>query len=153
MAAEKNMKIPETAARFDHDKLAEWQQLAVEKWLGWDDDLWFSYHQACYVLGRIAHFVPIPKDDLKSGSYAWLLPRHTNGAGTFVRIPKPNLSPDTWMIAMILDMCALQASTMITWYYETNAIDDVQYIIDHFLCAAITITPSRDVGTASMLQK
>ena len=53
------MKIPETAAAarlFDDEKLAEWQQLAVGKWLGWNDDLWFSYQQACYVLDGIAQF-------------------------------------------------------------------------------------------------
>ena len=51
------------------------------------------------------------------------------------------------MIAMMLNMCALEARTTIDWYCETNAVDDVQYLIDRFLSAAITVTPSKEVGT------
>ena len=137
MAAEKNMTIPKSETQFDDAKLEEWQQLAVEKWLGWDEDLWFSYNQACYVLDRTGRFVSSRRDSSKHGSYAWLLPRHTNDTGTFVRVPRPNLSPDSWMIAVMLHMCALEATTTATWYYETNGIDNVQYLIDSFLGAAI----------------
>jgi len=139
LAAEKNIKLPETAAQFDFTKLEEWQQLAVEKWLGWDNDLWFSYKQTCYVLGRIGHFVSIPKGNLTSGSYAWLLPRFTNDAGAFVRLPKTNLGPDNWMIAVMLDMCTLESKIIDTWYHETNVVDDVQNLIDRFLGAAIKL--------------
>eukprot|EP00536_Pseudo-nitzschia_multiseries_P001419 jgi/Psemu1/300750/fgenesh1_kg.18_\ len=143
LAAENNMKIPETDRRFDSTKLEEWQQLAVEKWLGWDYDLWFSYGQACYVLSRTAVFVPIPKDEVYTGNYAWLLPRRTNDrGGTFVRLPTPNLTPDSWMIALMLDMCALKSEAMSTWYYETNAVDDVQDSINRFVGAAIRDNPS-----------
>jgi hypothetical protein len=148
MAAEKNMKIPKSEAQLDDAKLEEWQQLAVEKWLGWDEDLWFSYNQACYVLGRTGRFVSIRRDSSKHGSYAWLLPRHTNDTGTFVRVPRPNLSPDSWMIAVMLHMCALEPPTTATWYYETNSIDNVQYLIDCFLGAAITATQSIDTATS-----
>jgi hypothetical protein len=137
MAAEKDMTIPKSETQFDDAKLEEWQQLAVEKWLGWDEDLWFSYNQACYVLDRTGRFVSSRRDSSKHGSYAWLLPRHTNDTGTFVRVPRPNLSPDSWMIAVMLHMCALEATTTATWYYETNGIDNVQYLIDSFLGAAI----------------
>jgi len=141
MAAEENIKIPETDRQFDYKKLEEWQQLAVEKWLGWDDDLWFSYKQTCYVLNRIAHFVPTPRDAQRKGSYAWLLPRHSNDRGIFVRLPRPNLTPDSWMIALMLDMCALKPAAITTWYHETNVVDDVQHTIDRFVSAAITVTP------------
>lgn len=150
MAAEKNMKIPMSETQFDDAKLEEWQQLAVEKWLGWDEDLWFSYNQACYVLDRTGRFVPSRRDSSKNGSYAWLLPRHTNDTGTFVRVPRPNLSPDSWMIAVMLHMCALEPTTTATWYYETNSIDNVQYLIDCFLGAAIRATQSMDTVTTSL---
>lgn len=147
MAAELNMKIPKSAAQSNDGGLEEWQQLVVEKWLGWDDDLWFSYNQACYVLGRIGHFVSVPRDSSKRGSYGWLLPRHINDAGAFVRLPRPNLSPDSWMIAVMLDMCSLDPTTTATWYHETNGIDNVQYLVDRFLDAAVTATQSMDVVT------
>lgn len=138
LAAEKHLAIPETEDKFDVTKLEEWQQLAVEKWLGWDDDLWFSYHQACFILGRIAKFEPIPRDKSKKGSYAWLLPKHTTDTGaSFVRIPRPDLNPDSWMIALMMNMCALEPEAMATWYYETNTVDDLPGVIDRFIGAAI----------------
>lgn len=156
MAAENNIKIPQNdgiaQGQCDDDdvmKLTEWEQLALEKWLGWDDELWPSYKQACYVLSRIANFVTMPiKDSLKSGSYAWLLPRRQldDSIKTIVRVPKPNISPDSWMIAMMLDMSALQPKTTESWYYETNAIDNVPYITDQFIRSAIK-SPTRDVAT------
>jgi hypothetical protein len=64
MAAENNIKIPQNdgiaQGQCDDDdvmKLTEWEQLALEKWLGWDDELWSSYKQACYVFSRIENFV------------------------------------------------------------------------------------------------
>jgi hypothetical protein len=140
MAAEKNLKIPESKAQFNDAKLEEWQQLAVEKWLGWDDNLWFSYNQACYVLGRTAHFVSIQRDGPKNGSYAWLLPRHTIDSGAFVRLPRPNVSPSTWMIAVMLNMCSLEPTATAAWYHETNSVDNVQHLIDSFLSAALKAT-------------
>jgi hypothetical protein len=88
------------------------------------------------------------KDSLKSGSYAWLLPRRQldDSIKTIVRVPKPNISPDSWMIAMMLDMSALQPKTTESWYYETNAIDNVPYITDQFIRSAIK-SPTRDVAT------
>ena len=139
IAAEKNIKISKPEAQFDHSKLEEWQQLAVEKWLGWDEDLWFSYKQACYVLGRSGLFVSVPRDRSKHGSYSWLLPRHPSDEGAFVRIPRPNLSHDCWMIAIMLDMCALESMATATWYHETNTVDDVQHLIDCFLGAAMLV--------------
>ena len=156
MAAENNIKIPQNDGLAqdqcdDNDvmKLAEWEQLALEKWLGWDDELWFSYKQACYVLCRIANFVTMPiKYSLKSGSYAWPLPRQqvNNSIKTIVRVPKPNINPDSWMIAMMLAMCALEPKTTESWYYETNAINNVPCITDQFIRSAIK-SPTRDVAT------
>lgn len=145
MAAEKNMKIPEPEKRFDESRLEDWQQLVVEKWLGWDDDLWFSYMQACFVLDRIGHFVPFPKDGSKKGSYAWLLPRQMNNKGAYVRIPRPSLNHDCWMIAVMLDFCALEPSATSTWYHETNRVKNVQHLINSFISAAIVDTSP--VGT------
>ncbi len=149
MAAEKKMKIPEPEARFDESKLEDWQQLVVEKWLGWDDDLWFSYMQACFVLDRTARFVPFPRDASKNGSYAWLLPRETNEEGAFVRIPRPSLSHDCWMIALMFDLCALEPSATATWYHETNSVGNVQHLIDRFLAAAIVTTSPVVKATSS----
>jgi hypothetical protein len=48
----------------------------------------------------------------------------------------------------MLHMCALEPPTTATWYYETNSIDNVQYLIDCFLGAAITATQSIDTATS-----
>ena len=139
-AADKKLKILEPEPQFNDSKSGERQQLAVEKWLWRDDDLWFSCNQTCYVLGRSGHFISIPNDRSKNGSYARLLPRHANDVGAFVRIPRPNLKTDCWMIVVMLDMCALEPTATSTWYNETNSVENVQYLIDRFISAAMATT-------------
>ena len=147
MAIDQGLKVPEAdptaTAEKIKEKLTEWEQLAVEKWLGWDDDLWFSYKQACHVLSRIADFVPRPVSE--TGTYGWLLPRQEKSNEYTVRVPKPMLTPDNWLIALIFNMCALQKDRMTTWYQKTNPFTNIDEITDNFLGAAIKITTS---GTA-----
>jgi hypothetical protein len=144
MAIVQGLKVPEAdptaTAEKMKEKLTEWEQLAVEKWLGWDDDLWFSYKQASHVLSRIADFVPRPVSE--TGTYGWLLPLHDKSNGHVVRVPKPMLTPDNWLMALIFNMCALQDDRMATWYHKTNPFTNLDEITDKFLEAAIKVTTS-----------
>jgi hypothetical protein len=140
MALEQGVKIPVAQSKRDpekeEEKLKDWNLLAVEKWLGWDDDLWSSYRQACHVLSRVADFSPYRRD-IKTGTYAWLLRREDNDTGATIRLPRTALSPDTWMIALLCNFCALPHERTSTWYIESKEWTNVQDVTGQFLESAI----------------
>ena len=139
LALENGIKLPEIDSQRDEEleqKLLDWNLLALEKWLGYDDELWFCYHQATHVLARVAEFTPNPRD-LKTGSYAWLLPREESDEGEyFVRAPRPSLTADTWMIALIFDLCALPQKRTSTWYVESKVMKNIESVTEAFLEAS-----------------
>jgi trimeric autotransporter adhesin len=142
-ASEQGVKLPMIESTVDsekqEEKLRDWNLLAVEKWLGWDDDLWNSYKQACHVLSRVAQFCRFPRD-VKTGTYAWLLPCQENDeTGVIVRVPNANLSADTWMIALLFEFCAPPQMQTATWYIETNVLCDIFHVTSQFLESAIKL--------------
>jgi hypothetical protein len=157
MALEQGVNIPMAQSKIDpekeEEKLKDWNLLAVEKWLGWDDDLWSSFKQACHVLSRIADFSPY-KRDVKSGTYAWLLPKVEGDTGTTVRLPSPVLTADSWMIALMCNFCALPHHRTSTWYIESKTYADVQHLTNQFLEASLTKKTTNDamVRTVEVLE-
>lgn len=154
-AEENDVKLPQGNFQPNYDKLLEWEQLAVEKWLGWDDDLWFSYSIAVDALSRVAAFVDFPRQAV-GGTYAWLIPREefdgTNvwssqglclftdafeNCGAFCRIPKTSLAPEEWMVALLFNLSDLGACRTRTWYHKTKPTADVSAILEKFLRAAL----------------
>jgi hypothetical protein len=135
-AREKGVNVPEGTFQPNHDKLTVWENLALEKWLGWDDNLWFCYEQATQVLSRKASFVDFPRHP--AGNYAWLIPRSEDDSGAFCRIPKP-LSIEIWMIALLFNLSALPSERTFTWYHRTKEAPffRVADMLHKFLDAAI----------------
>ncbi|KAG7345319.1 hypothetical protein IV203_032850 [Nitzschia inconspicua] len=134
------VKLPMLEVKIDterqDEKLKDWNLLAVEKWLGWDDELWYSYQQACHVLSRIADFSPFSRE-VCTGSYAWLLPRKQDNTGAIVRVPTAGLTADSWMVAVLFNFCALTQEQTSTWYLETKLISDVKVVTSQFLESGI----------------
>jgi hypothetical protein len=155
LAIEQGIKLPVNESKWDKEekhqqKLLDWNLLAIEKWLGYDDELWFSYQQACHVLSRVAEFILNPREQ-KTGSYAWLLPREETQAGELlVRVPRPSLTADTWMIALMLNFCALPLEHTCTWYLESRPMKDIDSLMDIFLEAALkhstSSSPKNDIN-------
>jgi hypothetical protein len=133
-AIENGVKLPEKTFPPNHAKLLEWEYLALEKWLGWDESLWFSYEQATRMLSREFSLVNFPK--LTIGTYSWLIPRSNKDGGAICRVPKPSLSSDVWMIALLFNFCALPLERTNTWYYETKPTPDVLKILEEFVGSA-----------------
>ena len=144
LAQHEQMKIPQMDPALEGRKLDEWEQLAPSLWLGFDADLWFSYKQACFAINKAAKFVPWSKNKKIAGTYAWLLPREENTDGkSFVLLPKRNLTPDTWMMAIVSNLGALPTGHTQQWYHKTNPTNEVLAIVDRFLRASIRI-PNND---------
>lgn len=149
MAAADGIQLPEKTFPTNHAKLLEWEQLALEKWLGWDDNLWFSYDQTVGMLRRKFCFVDFPNQNPK-GTYAWLLPRQVIGSesstitsteminidSVICKIPKPSLPVEVWMIALLFDFCALPFERTNTWYYQTRPVKDLEMVASAFLRSA-----------------
>jgi hypothetical protein len=150
MAAADEIQLPEKTFPVNHSKLLEWEHLALEKWLGWDENLWFSYNQTVLMLGRKLSFVEFPKTSAL-GTYSWLLPREivdrksstiTSKQPKIIekvicRVPKPSLSSEVWMIALLFDLSALDEDRTKTWYYRTNPVKDPTLLLTTFLRSAI----------------
>lgn len=140
-AEEQGVKLPIAESKLDiekhEEKLRDWNLLAVEKWLGWDDELWFSYQQACHVLLRVAEFSAFQRET-KFGTYAWLLPRNEKEDGSLsVILPSNSLSADTWMVALMFGFCALPKERTNSWYVESNPVPNVEDVTSQFLESAI----------------
>jgi hypothetical protein len=136
-AIEKGMMIPEAPPRtFDAAKLLEkWENLALQKWLGWDDKLWLDYEQAAHVLLRRATFVGFPMESM--GTYAWLIPREEEDSGFVCRIPKASLPADIWLISLLLDLSALPPSRTCTWYFRTTPTKKISEMLDEYIGTSI----------------
>ena len=129
--------------------VADWENQAVELWLRYDKDLWFSYQQASSILARRASFVDFPTSPM--GSYAWLIPRQHDTSssddddrnnsrkpqGPACRMPRNNLPRDDWVIALLFDMSALPYERTCTWYHRIQAAKPAAEIMDHFIGSAI----------------
>jgi hypothetical protein len=134
-AIEKGMTIPEAPRTYDVAKLLEWENLALEKWLGWDDKLWLDYEQAAHVLMRRATFVGFPSEFI--GTYAWLIPREEEDSGFVCRIPKASLPTDIWLISLLLDLSALPPSRTCTWYFRTTPTKKTSEMLDEYIGTSI----------------
>ena len=143
-ANENGVKIPQGSFSENYEKLLDWEHLAVEKWLGWDDRLWFCYEQATHMLQRVATFVDFPRKS-SAGTYGWLLPCHDHSnkdehlcSGSVIcRMPKPSLKSEEWMIALLFNLSALQPDHTRTWYVRSQVATNTSTILDGFLNASI----------------
>jgi hypothetical protein len=150
MASADGLQLPEKTFPANHSKLLEWEHLALEKWLGWDENLWFSYNQTVQMLGRKLSFVDFPKTSAL-GTYSWLLPREVvdrksttitskepkSVEKVICRVPKPSLSAEVWMIAILFDLSALDEDRTKTWYCRTNPAKNPTGLLTTFLRSAI----------------
>jgi hypothetical protein len=134
-AIEKGMIIPEAPRISDAAKLLEWEHLALQKWLGWDDKLWLDYEQAAHVLTRRATFVSFPTEFI--GTYTWLIPREEEDSGFVCRIPKASLPADIWLISLLLDLSALPPSRTCTWYFRTTPTKKTSEMLDEYIGTSI----------------
>ena len=144
-AAEHHINPPDPLAPSERrGNVADWESQAVELWLRYDDDLWFSYQQASSILARRASFVEFPTSP--KGSYAWLIPRQddedgrsskSKELGPACRMPRKTLPKDDWIIAILFDMSALPHERTCTWYHRIQAAKPAAEIMDHFVGSAI----------------
>lgn len=135
MAAEDGIKLPEKMFPPNHSKLLEWENLALEKWLGWDEGLWHTYQQMAQMVSRKVSFIDFPKH--LTGNYAWLLPRVENEKGALCKVPKPSVGSDAWMVALLFDFGALPSERTNTWYHETRPVENVSDLLTTYLESAI----------------
>ena len=133
-ASERGIEIPNRDFAPNYSKLHAWEHLALEIWLGWDEELWFSYKTATHALNRSLSFVDFPRNPL--GSYSWLIPRFEANNGIYGRVPKPSVTSDVWMIALLFNFCDLPIEKTSTWYHKTKTIKEVTDILRQFLSTA-----------------
>ena len=144
-AQENGIKLPEKSFPTNHSKLLDWENIALEKWLGWDDNLWFSYKQATNILSRKAVFVSFPFAASSTttnlfGTYSWLIPRCPSSSDDdkgklqyYCRLPKASLGTEVWMIALLFNLSVLPAERTNAWYHKTTVTSDSSKLLDQFL--------------------
>jgi hypothetical protein len=151
MALADGILLPSKSFPVNHAKLLEWEELALEKWLGWDESLWFAYSQTVHILRNKMRFVPFPKKRTM-GTYSWLLPRRvvqkkiggtisksSNNPLVVCRLPNPELSPEVWMMALLFNLSGVPPEDQyrLGWYYETVPMKDIPNRMLAFLGSAL----------------
>eukprot|EP00980_Cylindrotheca_fusiformis_P018226 scaffold5912_cov101-Cylindrotheca_fusiformis.AAC.2 len=133
-ARSRGITIPTREFAPNHSKLRVWEKLALEIWLGWDEELWYSYVVATRALSRDYSLVNFPRDP--TGSYAWLIPRLNAGSRVYGRLPSPSLANDVWMIALLFNLSDLPSARTGSWYYKTKVIENIVEILHLYLESA-----------------
>ena len=143
--------LPSKSFPVNHAKLLEWEELALEKWLGWDESLWFAYGQTVHILRNKMCFVPFPKKSTM-GTYSWLLPRRvvqkkiectnsksSNNLVVVCRLPNPELPPEVWMMALLFNLSGVPPEDQhrLEWYYETVPMKGISNRMLAFLGSAL----------------
>jgi hypothetical protein len=153
MALADGIMLPTKSSTVNHAKLLEWEHLALEKWLGWDDALWFAYDQTVEIFQNQLSFVPFPNQS-PWGTYSWLLARHVireatyntnrgNEAVAMCRLPNPGLPPEVWMIGLLFNFSGvpLEDQLRLEWYYETVPTNGIPDRLLVFLASAVISKP------------
>ena len=133
-AEQRGIDIPRKVFPPNYSKLQIWEHLALELWLGWDEELWFSYKTVVQAMSQSYSFVDFPRDP--RGTYSWLIPRYETPSGIYGRVPKPAISSDAWMIALLFNFCDLPPERTTKYYYRTKKIKSVMDVLREFLDSA-----------------
>ena len=133
-AEQRGIDIPRKVFPPNYSKLQIWEHLALELWLGWDEELWFSYKTVVQAMSQSYSFVDFPRDS--RGTYSWLIPRYETPSGIYGRVPKPAISSDAWMIALLFNFCDLPPERTTKYYYRTKKINSVMDVLREFLDSA-----------------
>mmetsp|Transcript_13530 Transcript_13530/g.32649 ORF Transcript_13530/g.32649 Transcript_13530/m.32649 type:complete len:958 (-) Transcript_13530:68-2941(-) len=134
-AQNRGIEIPEQEKNSsNHSKLQCWEHLALEMWLGWDEELWFSYDLFVESVSRSFLFVDFPR--CSTGTYAWLIPSYRTGSGSYAKIPNPTIGNAVWMISLLFDLSDLPPQHTASWFCKTDTITDMQATLLKFLDSA-----------------
>lgn len=129
------IEIPEPEkASSKQPKLRCWEHIAVEMWLGWDEELWFNYELFVESVRRSFLFVDFPR--CPAGTYAWLIPSYRSSSGSYAKIPNPAIGNAVWMISLLFDLSDLPPQTTASWFCKTDTITDIQATLLQFLDSA-----------------
>ncbi|CAJ1946557.1 unnamed protein product [Cylindrotheca closterium] len=135
-AQSRGINIPENEKKSPNhlSRLECWEHLALEMWLGWDEELWFSYELFVESVSRSFLFVDFPRSP--AGTYAWLIPSFRSGSGSYAKIPNPTIGNAVWMISLLFDLSDLPPQDTASWFCKTDAISDIQATLLQFLDSA-----------------
>lgn len=131
--------IPErTISNENHQaKLGCWENMALEMWLGWDEELWFSYKLFVESANRSFLFVDFPK--CTTGTYAWLIPSQKKGSESYAWVPSPSIANAVWMIALLFNLSDLHPESTHSWFCKTETIEDLEVALHQFLDSAANV--------------
>lgn len=136
MAEADRVPYKEQAFPTNTEKFLDWESLALEKWIGWDQSLWFAYKQAVALLSRRVRFHEISTSP--RGTYSWILPVLKNECDQVVcRVPMPTVNPVDCMMALLFDLSGLAETHFLSWSSETKPLDNRDLLRKQYLRSAL----------------